>query len=115
MAQARDRIRSITQRKRLQVPVDQVVQEVARYLHAWAGYFRYGNSTHFFDKIRSFALVRIALFVAKRHGRKRSYGWAMVYASPTWLSRISLAGCVVAPRPHRPWRERPNSPGERRR
>ena len=75
MAQARDRIRSITQRKRLQVPVDQVVQEVARYLHAWAGYFRYGNSTHFFDKIRSFALVRIALFVAKRHGRKRSYGW----------------------------------------
>jgi RNA-directed DNA polymerase len=115
MQHARNRIRELTSRERLLLAVEQVVGEVSRYLRAWAGYFRYGNSTRWFDKISSYALVRIALFVAKRHGKRRSYGWAVALQSPAWLESISLHGFVIAPRPNRPWRETPNADGERRR
>jgi RNA-directed DNA polymerase len=79
MEQARRRIRDITVRRRLLLPVDQVVQQAGRYLHGWAGYFRYGNSAPWLDKMSSYALLRTALFVAKRHGKRRGYGWAVVY------------------------------------
>jgi hypothetical protein len=50
---ARDRIRDLTARSRLAVPVEQVVREVNTFIRGWVGYFRYGNSTRVFDKIRS--------------------------------------------------------------
>jgi group II intron reverse transcriptase/maturase len=116
MQHARDRVRGLTARSRLAVPVEQVVQEVNRFLRGWAGYFRYGNSARMFDKIRSYALGRLALFVAKRHKQRRAYGWVrVVHQSPNRLGLINLNGAVVAPRPNRDWRERPNAPGEGRR
>ena len=66
---ARDRIRFMTMRARLAAPVEQVVQEINLFLCGWAGYFRYGNSAYAFDKIRRYALMRLALFIAKRHQR----------------------------------------------
>jgi RNA-directed DNA polymerase len=57
-----------------------------------------------FDKIRKYALMRVALFVAKRHKRGRSWGFALLYRSPDSLGLVSLNGIVVAPRPNRPWR-----------
>jgi RNA-directed DNA polymerase len=108
---ARDRIRFLTMRARLAAPVEQIVAEVNIFLRSWAGYFRYGNSAHEFDKIRSYALMRVALFVAKRHKRGRSWGFAQVYRSPNNLGLISLNGTIVAPRPNRPWR----APAEHRR
>jgi RNA-directed DNA polymerase len=101
---ARDRIRFLTMRARLAAPVEQIVQEVNIFLRGWAGYFRYGNSAREFDKIRSYAVMRVALFVAKRHQRGRSWGFAQVYRSHDSLGLISLNGTVVAPRPNRPWR-----------
>jgi group II intron reverse transcriptase/maturase len=102
---ARDRIREITDRRRLRVPVDDVVQDVNRFLRGWAGYFRYGNSARPFNKINHYALDRIARFVAKRHKRSRGYGWkAVAYQSPNRLGLINLNGTIVAPRPNRPWR-----------
>ncbi len=56
----------MTMRARLAAPVQQVVQEINLFLRGWAGYFRYGNSAHAFDKIRRYALMRLALFIAKR-------------------------------------------------
>jgi hypothetical protein len=106
---ARDRIRQLTMRARLAAPVEQIVQELNRFLRGWAGYFRYGNSALAFDKIRAYALMRVALFLAKRHRRGRAWGWAQVYRYDRGL--ISLNGTVVAPRPNRPWR----APVERRR
>ena len=41
---ARDRIREITDRKRLLVADEQIVEELNLFLRGWAGYFRYGNS-----------------------------------------------------------------------
>jgi len=108
---ARDRIQFMTMRARLAAPVEQVVQEINLFLRGWAGYFRYGNSARSFDKIRRYALMRLALFIAKRHNRGRAWGFAQIYRSPGALGLISLNGIVVAPRPNRAWR----APAEHRR
>jgi len=102
-------------RRRLAVPVEQVVQDVNRFLRGWAGYFRYGNSARPFDCIHAHAVNRLVQFLAKRHKRPRSYGWAVVvHESPNYMGLFNLNGAVVAPRPDRPWRT-PNAAGERRR
>ena len=82
MQHARDRIKFLTMRARLAAPIEQVVQEVNMFLRGWAGYFRYGNSAHAFDKIRKYAELRVALFLAKRHQRGRAWGHAQVYDRP---------------------------------
>ena len=115
MQQARTRMRALTGRERLLLPVDEVVQDLNAYLRGWAGYFQYGNSARHFNLVRNYALDRLALFVAKRHQRTRSYGWWAVAYQPGQLGLIDLAGSVVAPRPHKPWREQPNDGGEGRR
>jgi group II intron reverse transcriptase/maturase len=105
MQHARDRVGEITARERLLLPVEDVVQDLNRYLRGWAGYFRHGNSARHFNLIEHHAHNRLALFVAKRHQRSRAFGWRIVtYSSPNRLGLISLAGTVVAPRPHRAWR-----------
>ena len=116
MQRIRDRIREITDRRRLLLPVEWIVEDLNRVLRGWAGYFRYGNSSRRFDTIRDYALMRLELVVAKRHHRSRGYGWSVVaFQSPNQLSLIRLSGIVVAPRPNRPWRGTPNAGGERRR
>jgi RNA-directed DNA polymerase len=102
---ARQRLRELTDRSRLRVDVDTIVQQVNRFLRGWAGYFRYGNSARTFDKITQHALNRLARFVAKRHKRSWRYGWkAVAYQSPDRLGLINLNGTIVAPRPNRPRR-----------
>jgi RNA-directed DNA polymerase len=116
MQHARDRIRELTNRRRLLLPVEVIVQDVNRVLRGWSGYFRYGNSARHFDKIRTYALLRLALVMAKRHHRSRAWGWSVVcFQVPNQLGLIDLNGTVVAPRPFKPWRERSNAGGERRR
>lgn len=116
MQHARDRVHELTDRRRLLVPVEEVVQDMNRFLRGWAGYFRHGNSARHFLLMRTYATDRLALFVAKRHRRAWAYGWrAVVYRSPDRYGLINLNGSVVAPRPGRPWREKPNVGGEGRR
>jgi group II intron reverse transcriptase/maturase len=105
MQRARDRIRELTDRKRLLLPVDVIVHDVNTFLRGWAGYFRYGNSAHHFDAISNHAATRLALFMAKRHKQRRSYGWSVfAIQSNNRLGLIDLSGLVVAPRPNRAWR-----------
>jgi Group II intron, maturase-specific domain len=102
---ARDRVRELTNRRRLLVPVEDVVQDLNRFLRGWSGYFRYGNSDRSFDKINHYAVDRLARFVGKRHKRGWGYGMKVVaYQSPNRLGLINLNGTIVAPRPNRPWR-----------
>ena len=116
MQRARDRIRELTERKRLSQPVEEVVQELNRFLRGWGGYFRYGNSAQHFDQISTYALKRLASFVAKRHGHAPGYGMSVVaYRSTNRIGLISLNGTVVAPRPFKPWTGKPNAGGEGRR
>jgi len=105
MQHARDRVGELTARERLLLPVEDVVQDLNRYLRGWSGYFRYGNSARHFSLIEHHAHNRLALFMAKRHQRSRAYGWwTVTYRSPDRLGLISLNGTIVAPRPQRAWR-----------
>ena len=70
---ARDRIRQITDRKRLLLPDDWIVQDLNQFLRGWGGYFRYGNSAQVFDAISQYGLERLAAFVGKRHKRSRHW------------------------------------------
>jgi group II intron reverse transcriptase/maturase len=114
MAHARDVIRELTVRSRMWLSVSTIVGSVNRFLRGWAGYFRYGNSSVRFAKIRDYALMRLAGFMAKRHKRSRGFGrWVVFSSSDDQLGLISLAGTVYAPRPFRAWRRKPNVGGER--
>jgi group II intron reverse transcriptase/maturase len=117
MQHARDRIRQVSGRSRLLQPVEWIVQDINMFLRGWAGFFKYGNSARHFEKIRSYAKMRIALVISKRHKRSREYGWQVLcYQSGDELGLIKLDGTVVAPRPFKPWRrDKPNAGGERRR
>jgi RNA-directed DNA polymerase len=108
MQHARDRVRQLTTRQRLLLPVEEVTREINTFLRGWAGYFRYGNSARQFDQITRHAFDRLAIFVAKRHGRPAAWGrWKL--RSPERAGLITLTGTILAPRPHRPWRPRPNA------
>jgi RNA-directed DNA polymerase len=75
---ARDRIRELTRRSRMLLSVEVIVTDVNRFLGGWAAYFRFGNSAGRFGKIMSYARMRLAGFLAKRHRRSRGFGWAVV-------------------------------------
>ena len=119
MQRARNRIREITDSKRLRDPIEVIVQELNRFLRGWANYFRYGNSRLHFTRITTYALRRLALFVAKRHKRRSGYGMAVVaFVSPNRMGLVSLDRLVVTPSPFRDWRVKrgkPNAAGEGRR
>jgi RNA-directed DNA polymerase len=116
MQHARERVRELTARERLGLPVEVVVRDLNSFLRGWVGYFRYGNSTRDFDKIRLHALNRLSLFVARRHQRPPAWGWwLVVYRTPDHLGLLDLSGSVVAPRPIWGWRRTPNADGEGRR
>jgi RNA-directed DNA polymerase len=112
---ARDRIRFLTMRARPVAPVEQVVGELNLFLRGWAGFFRFGNSAWVFDEIRSFAVMRVALFAAKQHEHGRSWGFAQVYRSSDSLGLVSLNGTSSPPGRIGPGGLRPNTAGEGRR
>jgi hypothetical protein len=74
MQHARGRLRELTLCRRLLLSVDEVVADLNEYLRGFAGYFRYGNSARSFGLLDEYAIERLALFLAKRHKRKRGYG-----------------------------------------
>ena len=103
MQHALQRVREITARERLLLPVEEIVGDLNRFLAGWAGYFRYGNSAQFFDKISLHAVNRLSIFVANRHQRDRRFGWWVVARqSPNRLGLIDLNGIIVPPRAHQP-------------
>ncbi len=116
MQHARDRLRELTRRSRLRLPVEWIVEDMNRFLRGWAAFFRFGNSAARFEKIRNYARMRLALVISKRHRRSRDFGWSVIaFQSPNQLGLVTLSGIVVDPRPFRDWRARPNAGGERRR
>jgi len=116
MRRARDRITELTVQSRLWLPVEEVVEDLNRFLRGWAAYFRFGNSAARFHKIEQHARLRLALFIGKRYQRGRGFGWSVLaYKSADFCGLLSLDGAVIAPRADKPWRVKPNADGERRR
>jgi hypothetical protein len=116
MQHARDTVRALTVHGRRSLPVAHVVQEINAFLRGWAGYFRYGHSAERLSKIRRYVQTRIVQFISRRHRRSRAFGWrVLMTADPPDLGLIRLYGIVVQPRAGKPWRDKPNAGGERRR
>ena len=117
MGRARDKLRGFTQRSRLALNVETVVQDMNLFLRGWAGYFRFGHSTIRLCKIRQYALERLAIFIGKRHKsrRPRAYGMSALLRTTDQYGLIQLVGIAVPPRAGKPWRAKPNTGGERRR
>ena len=103
---ARDRIRDITGRDRLWVPVEDVVAELNMFLRGWAGYFRYGNSARVLGQVGNYALWRLGLWLSKKGNRRRAWRWGVtqVLLSPDHLGLTSLHRIVIPPRPFQDWR-----------
>jgi len=101
---ARDRLRELTDRSRLLVPVEEVVGSLNSFLRGWARFFGIGNSTRIFDKIRRHAFERLAIFVANFHPQNRRWGLRYVGRGSGHLCLVNLNGLVVAPRPNHAWR-----------
>lgn len=116
MRHARDRIRELASRRWLLLRPEVIVERLNAFLRGWAAYFRYGHSVQRLSKIRRYAQWRLAQFIRRRHRRSMAFGWGVLIRSrPVDLGLIGLYGIVVAPRAGKPWRERPNVGGERRR
>jgi len=75
--------------------------DLNEYLRGFASYFRYGNSARSFGLLDEYAIERLALFLAKRHKKKRGYGYWRIARSPDRMGLIRITGTVVAPRPNR--------------
>ena len=103
---ARDRIREITGRDRLLVPVEVIVTELNLFLRGWAGYFRYGNSARVLGQVGNYALWRLGLRLSKKGNRRHGWRWGVtqVLLSPDHLGLASLYRIVIPPRPFRDWR-----------
>jgi RNA-directed DNA polymerase len=116
MQHARDRIRELSGHRRLGLPPEAIAQDVNAFLRGWAAYFRYGHSARCFSKIRLYARMRLALFISNKHRRSRHFAWhVMLNSTPREFGLVSLYGITVAPRAGKPWRDKPNAGGERRR
>ncbi|WP_372510507.1 group II intron maturase-specific domain-containing protein [Mycobacterium riyadhense] len=98
------------------MPVEEVVQDLNRFLRGCAGYFRYGHSAARFHNITQHARDRLALFIGKRHKHRPSFGRSVVAPKSTeFCGLLNPNGTVIAPRANKPWRDKPNADGERRR
>ena len=116
MQHARDQIREITSRRWMLLWPEAIVERLNAFLRGWAAYFRYGHSAQRLSKVRRYAQWRLAHFIRRRHRRSMMFGWRVLICSrPADLGLISLYGITVAPRAGKPWRDKPNAGGERRR
>ncbi|MBV9941387.1 MAG: group II intron reverse transcriptase/maturase [Solirubrobacterales bacterium] len=111
MRRARRRVSEITARKRLLLPVEQIVQELNLFLRGWSGYFRYGSSSRAFHQLMTHTYDRLCMFVAKRHKRGRPYArWLFARGLRRRVGLFDLHdGRVIAPRANKPWRAKPNA------
>ena len=114
---ARYRIREITGREGLWVPVEEVIAELNTFRHCWAGYFRYGNSARVLGQVGKYVLWRLGLWLSKRGDRRQACPWGVTQVRlsadhPAWPASIELSS---RPGPSGTGAGRPNADGEERR
>jgi len=69
LARFRDRVRELTASRRGLVPVDDLVQDLSRYLRGWGQYFSYGYPRRVFNRADSFVLERLVRHLQRRSQR----------------------------------------------
>jgi group II intron reverse transcriptase/maturase len=93
---ARQRIRELTDRRLLMLPIEDVIGNLNRFLIGWGNYFRWGNSTRQFDKIDRYAINRVARLLAELHRRRRRlvHGRGILFGRRPDLMPRRLSGTV---------------------
>jgi RNA-directed DNA polymerase len=100
---AKNRIRELTARRLLPLPVGEVVRTVNGFLRGWRSYFGHGNSTTVFHDLDRFVADRIARFISKKHGHSgNGYGYLILkrndYLGLRWLVGTVRPGAAHATR-----------------
>jgi RNA-directed DNA polymerase len=95
MAEAKQRVRELTPKRRIGLPAIIVVQDLNRFLRGWGAYFRHGNSTKQFKALDRYVFWRLSRFMTRKHG-KTGYrrGMADLLESRTQLGLYHLTGTV---------------------
>jgi len=88
MQTIRERIRDITDRRFVGLPVNEIVERVNAAMMNWARYYRHGSSSKQFVAIRGYAHERLAIFTSNKH-HKRGRNWVATY-NYAWSNRIGL-------------------------
>jgi len=92
MAAIRARVRALTDRKYVGMPLEWVVGRLRRVLRGWGEYFRHGNSSRKFAHIDSYVHERLAILASTKHGLhgrnwQRRFTWA--WATDLGVYRLS--------------------------
>ena len=95
---ARQKIRELTDRRLLRLPVEDVVTNLNRFLTGWAGYFRRGNSTTQFHKLDLYTAERLARWIGMRHKARRPLALWLLAAAPGTLLRPTTTRRTSPPR-----------------
>lgn len=100
---AKDRIRQLTARRLLLLPVGVIVASVNEFLQGWRAFFGRGNSTTVFHDLDRFAVERIARFISSKHGHPgNGYGYLVLerndYLGLRWLVGTVRSGPAHASR-----------------
>jgi RNA-directed DNA polymerase len=91
---AKERIRFLTERRLLLLPVGDVVRNLNRFLVGWQTFFCRGNSTEVFDHLDRFVRDRMARFLSRKHGRSGLRYGNMILARSGNLGLHRLVGTV---------------------
>ena len=116
MQHARDRIRELTGRRRLLLPPEAIARDVNMFLRGLGRVLQVrplGRAPQQDQAVRADAASAVHQQETPPQPRVRVAGHDQ--SSPADLGLISLYGITVAPRAGKPWREKPNAGGERRR
>jgi group II intron reverse transcriptase/maturase len=88
MNSIRTKIRALTDRRYVTLPIEVVVERLNPVIRGWGNYFRAGNSARKFHQIDSYVHERLAILAANKHqqsGRRwvADYNWA-------WFGRLDV-------------------------
>lgn len=84
----RSKVKEITRINRPHVTVGGLIREVNQTVRGWVNYFRVGNSSKAFTKLRSYTAMRIRKFLRRRRNRM-GFGWK-VYPNALLFQQMGL-------------------------
>jgi RNA-directed DNA polymerase len=88
MNSIRAKIRALTDRRYVTLPIHEVVARLNPVIRGWGNYFRAGNSARKFHQIDSYLHERLAILTANKH-QKSGRRWATDYDA-AWFDRLGV-------------------------
>jgi group II intron reverse transcriptase/maturase len=87
MKSVRAKIRDLTDRRFVGLPMEAVVGNLNRVLRGWSAYFRYGNSARKFEDVDLYVHERLAILASTKHGMT---GWNLGRFDWQWLGDLRV-------------------------